>query len=126
MSTATSRRAAPDKKLLKKRIDLCQEMVSIERELAPKYLRMEAIGIELKKMAADTGASFKEEFAGLGSVAVAPPQAAEFKGDVPQIQTEIWQGMKPTEQKALIKTGLVKITPQWSKASNGRVTVKVA
>ena len=126
MSTVTSRRAPPAKKLLLKRAELCQELVKIERKLAPDYARIEAIGVQLKQLAADLGASFKEDFVGLGSVAVAPPAAAEFKGDVPQIQTEIWQGMKPAEQKALVKTGIVKIVPQWSKASNGRVTVKVA
>lgn len=125
MATVTSRRAAPTGKTLENRKALCEELLDIERKLAPSYARMEAIGIELKKIATDSCASFKDEFAGKGSVSVAPATTAEFKGDVPQIQTEAWQKLKPAERKQLEKTGLVKVTPQWSKASNGRVTVKL-
>jgi hypothetical protein len=55
---------------------------------------------------------------------VPPPVAAEFKGNVPVVQTEIWQALKPAKHEQLIKFGLIKITPQWSRASGGPVTVK--
>jgi hypothetical protein len=58
-------------------------------------------------------------------VRVSPPVAAEFKGDQPVIVTEAWRTLKPAEQKAHVKSGLVKIEPQWGKPSSGRVTVKV-
>ena len=41
------------------------------------------------------------------------------------IVTEAWQALKPTEQKAQVKGGLIRIEPQWGRASGGRVTVKV-
>jgi len=58
-------------------------------------------------------------------VQVSPPVAAEFKGNVPVTQTEVWQGLKPSRQEQLIKSGLIKIEPQWGRASGGRVSVKV-
>jgi hypothetical protein len=56
---------------------------------------------------------------------VSPPCQAEFKGNVPVIVTEAWQALKPPEQKAHVKSGLITIEPQWGRASGGRVTVKV-
>ena len=50
---------------------------------------------------------------------------AEFKGNVPVIQTEIFLALPAAEQKKLQKIGAVKIEPQWGKASKGWVTVKV-
>jgi hypothetical protein len=58
-------------------------------------------------------------------VAVAPPAAAEFKGNIPILQTEVWQALKPAKHEQLLKIGLVKIEPQWGRASSGRVSVKV-
>jgi hypothetical protein len=56
---------------------------------------------------------------------VSPPVAVEFKGNVPVLQTEIRQGLKPAKHEQLIKLGLIKIEGQWGRASGGRVTVKV-
>jgi hypothetical protein len=56
---------------------------------------------------------------------VAPTRDGEFKGNVPQIQTEVWLALKPAERKALEKSGLVKVEPQWGSKSHGRVTVKL-
>ena len=58
-------------------------------------------------------------------VHVSPPCAAEFKGNVPVLQTEAWQALKSAKHEQLIKSGLVKIEPQWGRASGGRVSVKV-
>jgi hypothetical protein len=44
---------------------------------------------------------------------------------VPALQTEAWLALKPARHEQLIKTGLVKIEPQWGRASGGRVSVKV-
>jgi hypothetical protein len=51
----------------------------------------------------------------------APPCAAEFRRNLPVMQTEALQALKPAEQKQLIKSGLIKIEPQWGRASGGRV-----
>ena len=121
----TSRRAPAATKVLKARRNLCQERIAIERKLADDYARIAAIETELKAIATAAGESFKEEFAGKGSVAVGGRVEAEFKGDVPIIITEAWQALKPIEQKRYVKAGLVTIEAQWGRASNGRVTVKV-
>jgi hypothetical protein len=47
-------------------------------------------------------------------VQVSPPCAAEFKGNVPVLQTEVWQGLKPAKQEKLIESGLISIEPQWA------------
>ena len=57
-------------------------------------------------------------------VQVSPPVAAEFKGNTPVLQTEVWQGLKPANHEQLIKSGRVKIEPQWGRASVRRVSVK--
>jgi DNA-binding XRE family transcriptional regulator len=49
-------------------------------------------------------------------VLIAPPCAAEFKGNVPVLQTEAWQGLKAAKHEQLIKSGLVKIEPRWGRA----------
>jgi hypothetical protein len=41
-------------------------------------------------------------------VQVSPPEAAEFKGNDPVLQTEVWQGLKLTKHEQLITTGLKK------------------
>jgi hypothetical protein len=125
MATATSRRAPPPAKTLAQRRELCAERLNIESRLTNDYARMAEIDATLKKLATDAEASFKEEFPGLGYVSAAGAVAAEFKGDVPVIQTEAWQALSPAERKARMKGGVIKMEPQWSKASNGRVTVKV-
>lgn len=125
MATATSRKAKPDKKILATRLALADELLGIHRKLAPQFARMDEIEVLLKAIARDTAESFKEEFAGKGHVAVAGPVAAEFKGNVPVIQTEAWLALKPAEKKDLEKRGVVAIEPQYGRASNGRVTVKV-
>lgn len=124
MATATSRKAQPDKKVLARRRTLCQERLAIEQKLAPDYTRIAAIEAELKQLATEAGESFREQF-GADYVSASGAIAAEFKGNVPVVQTEAWNGLKPAERKAHEKSGLIRIEPQWGRASNGRVTVKV-
>lgn len=124
-ATATSRRAAPDAKIIEHRRELAEERVRLERKLGPSYTRMATLDTELKAIATTAGEPFKEEFAGIGNVAVAGAVAAEFKGEVPQIVTEAWLKLPAAERKRLVKSGLVAIEKQYGKASHGRVTVKV-
>ena len=125
MATATSRKAAPSAAVSKKRRALAEERLTIERSLTQPYARMAQIDAELKAIATEAGESFKEDFGALGYVSASGAVAAEFKGDVPVVQTENWLGLKAAERKALEKSGLIKVEKQWGKASNGRVTVKV-
>ena len=125
MATATSRRAAPDKKVLERRRKLALERLDIERRLEPDNTRIAEIEAELKKIATDAGDSFREQFPDGSYVNVDPGHAAEFKGNVPQIQTEKWNTLAELERKRILKTGAVKIVSSFGKASNGRVTVKV-
>lgn len=124
MATATSRKAAPPAKALKHRRQLCEERLSIERKFAADFARSGEIEAELKAIATAAGESFKEQF-GANYVSASGAVPAEFKGDVPIVQTEAWLALKPAERKAHEKSGLIKVEPQWGRASSGRVTVKV-
>jgi len=125
MATATSRKAKPDPKILKARRAAADRRLTIEASLAEPYAEMGKLDAQLKQFATDAGESFKEDFGERGSVAVAGAVSAEFKGKVPEIQTEAWLALSALERKRLEKSGLVKMVEQWGKASNGRVTVKV-
>ena len=125
MATVTSRRAPAANKIASQRHDLANELLGLHRRLAKDFERMAVIEAELKKSATDAGESFTETFPKLGDVKVAPGCAAEFKGDAPVIQTEAWLALKVAEKKQLVASGLIKIEPQWGRASSGRVTVKV-
>jgi hypothetical protein len=125
MTTVTSRRAPAKGKEASERHALARERLEIERKLKKDNDRIDFIDADLKKRATESGAGFKIEFAELGSVKVDPGHSAEFKGNVPMIQTEAWLALKPAERKRLEASGLIKIEPQWGKASSGRVTVKL-
>jgi hypothetical protein len=125
MPTPTSRRAPAADALIEERDALCAELIALEREGAPRVTRAAAIEARLKQIADERGESFKVTLPNGDFVQVSPPCAAEFKGNVPVLQTEIWQGLKPTKHEQLVKMGLIKIEPQWGRASSGRVDVKV-
>jgi hypothetical protein len=38
-------------------------------------------------------------------IAPHPPYAAEFEGNVPVVQTEAWQALKPAKHEQLLKLG---------------------
>jgi hypothetical protein len=125
MATATSRRAPAADALIEERDALCAELIALEREGQPRVTRAAAIEARLKQIADERKESFKVTLSNGDYVQVSPPVAAEFKGNVPVVQTEIWQALKPAKHEQLIKLGLIKIEPQWGRASGGRVTVKV-
>ncbi len=124
MATATSRKAAPSPAVLKQRRKLAEERLAIDVKLAPQYAEIARLDAALKKVATDTGESFKEDFGERGYVSASGAVAKEFKGNVPVVQTEAWLALAPTERKRLEKSGLIKVEPEWGKGSNGRVTVK--
>ena len=127
MATPTSRRAAPADKLLEERDTLCAALITLEREGLPRVTRVAAIEARLKQIAGERGESFKVTLSSGDYVQVAPPIGAEFKGDVPVIQTEAWLALNPKDQKRHQKEwpGLIKMEAHWGRASGGRVTVKV-
>jgi hypothetical protein len=124
MASPTSRRAPAPDTLIEERDALCAELIALEREGAPRVTRAAAIEARLKKIADQRGESFKVSLSNGDFVQVSPPAAAEFKGNVPVVQTEAWQALKPAEQRAQVKSGLIKVEPSWGRASSGRVTVK--
>jgi hypothetical protein len=125
MATATSRRAPAADALIEERDALCAELIALEREGQPRVTRAAAIEARLKQIADKRGESFKVTLSNGDYVQVSPPVPSEFKGNVPVIVTEAWQALKPAEQKVHVKSGLIRIEPQWGRTSGGRVTVKV-
>ena len=125
MATRTSRRAPAAGALIEERDSLCAELITLEREGLPRVTRAAAIEARLKQIADERKESFKVTLPNGDYVQVSPPVAAEFKGNTPVLQTEVWQAVKPVKHEQLIKSGLVKIEAQWGRASGGRVSVKV-
>jgi len=125
MTTVTSRRAPAPKQDLKERRKLAHELLGIHIDLAGNFARMETIEASLKTIATAAGDGFTEIFVDKGQVAVAPGHAAEFKGDVPVVQTEVWLKLSAAKKQQLVESGLIKVEPQWGKKSSGRVAVKV-
>lgn len=124
MATATTRKAAPSPAVLKQRRQLAEQLLRLHIDNADLFAKMAGLEATLKDVATKLGESFKEDFGERGYVSASGALGKQFKGDLPIIVTEAWQALKPAERARLTKLGLVTIEPQWSKASNGRVTVK--
>lgn len=123
-ATATSRRAEPSAAALAKRRDIADKLLKLHVKLAPQFAEMAELEADLKLAAKEAGGSFKEDFGKRGYVSASAAHGAEFKGNVPLVQTEVWLALKPADRKKHEKSGLIKITPQFGRSSNGRVTVK--
>jgi hypothetical protein len=91
---------------IEERDALCTELIALEREGQTRVTRAAAIEARLKQIADQRGESFKVTLPNGDYVHVSPPCAAEFKGDVPVLQTEVWQGMRPARRESLLKVGL--------------------
>lgn len=123
-ATRTSRRAGPSPKQLAARRAVARQRLDLEIALKGPYAEMARLDADLKKFATDGGESFKEDFGADGYVQASGAVAAEFKGEVPEIQTEAWQELPKAERARLIKSGLIKMVEQYGRATNGKVTVK--
>lgn len=124
MATATSRKAAPDQKVQAKRRATAKKLLDLHVGLGNEFRQMAELEAELKQFATDAGESFREQF-GADYVSASGAVPAEFKGNVPVIQTEVWLALEPKLKKDLEKRGIVKVEPQYGRATSGRVTVKV-
>lgn len=122
MATAAARKPAANTATTRRA--LCLELITIEKTHAVPLARMDAIKAELKKIAADAGENFKEEFPAEGSVAVSRPKKGDFKGSFAELQMDAWLGLKPAAQEKLKLQGLVAIKDKWGGDYYGAVTVK--
>jgi hypothetical protein len=125
MPTVTSRRAAPDQDTIREREKLCHALIHAKRAMAPHEAAIEAMEARLKVIATEGGEPFKITMEDGSYVQVSGAVAAEFKGDVPVIQTEVWQALSAADRKLRARGGLIKIEPQWGRATSGRVQVKI-
>ena len=123
MSTVASQ--APDKKTLKKRVELCEELIGIHKKHEKEFARIDAIKAELKGMATQAGENFKETITGKGTVHVAGEKEGAFKGDFPILQVEPWKALKEAQRASLLKKGVVAIEAQYGGKYYGAVTVKL-
>ncbi len=125
MPTVTSRRASPDPDTIREREKLSRALIDVKRAIAPHLATIEAMEARLKVIATEGGEPFKVTTEDGSYVQVSGAVAAEFKGDVPVIQTEAWQALSPSERKLRARGGLIKIESQWGRATSGRVQVKI-
>jgi hypothetical protein len=111
MATPTSRRAPAAPNVLTERRELCEERIRLEHKLTDDQARVASIEARLKQIATELGDSFKETFPNGDYVSASGAVAAEFKGDVPVIQTEDLH--KPARngcQLRIDRAGLVHVT----------------
>jgi hypothetical protein len=47
-----------------------------------------------------------------------------FKGNLPEIDPAVFNALPAAERKDLVKRGIVKLEPTWSRADNGKVSVE--
>lgn len=122
---ATSRKSAPSDKSLSARRKLCIERRDAEHAASAHDALRAKLDARLKVLATEAGESFTERFDNGDEVRVSPGCAAEFRGDVPVVVSEAWIALAPAEKKKLQNAGLIKLEPNWGRASSGRVTVKI-
>lgn len=100
-----------------------EELLDIEVEHRDLFARIDGIKSDLTTLATEAGESFREDFSGKGVVKVSGRKAKEFQGDLPEIDAAAFNALPATERKTLVKQGVVKIVPTWSRAYYGRVSV---
>jgi len=125
MAATLPRRAPPPAKALAARRALCADRLKLERQMAPLAAQAAELDAKLKAIATDQGDSFKEDFGGEGFVAASGRIEAEFKGELPVVQVEAFTALKPAERARLCERGLIRMEQNFSRPSNGRVTVKL-
>jgi hypothetical protein len=102
-------------------LDLEIEHQRVAGHLFPKMKDLEG---QLKGLATDAGHSFKEFFAGKGEVGGHGRKERQFKGNLPEVDPAVFNGLPAAERKDLLKRGIIKLTATWSRANNGKVTVE--
>jgi hypothetical protein len=122
---ATKPAPMSEKRIAAKRLELCTELVGIHKKHETVFARIDEIKAELKTMATDAGANFKETIPGKGTVYVAGEKEGSFKGDFPILQVDAWKGLKSAQQDKLLESGVVKIEAQYGGKYYGAVTVKL-
>jgi hypothetical protein len=106
------------------RLELCRELLEIERDNAATFTRMDEIKTLLKLDAAGNG-KFRETFANLGYVSVSPARPEEVTGSAPVLQVAAWNALKEARRDKLIDDGVVRIMDVVKGAYHGRVDVKL-
>src|SRR5689334_926721 len=79
------------------RVDLCRELLEIERDNPAIFQRIDQIKT-LLKLQADSDGSFRETFANLGYVSVSPGKAASVEGEKPVVVQEAWLQLKQVKR----------------------------
>jgi hypothetical protein len=115
----------PDAKTLKKRGELCAELLKLRKKHSPAFDRIEAIKAELKILARDLGRGFRETDPKLGYVSVSPEKPEKFDGDFPMIDVRKLHALPDAQRDKLFADGLITTESKWSKPYYGQVTVEL-
>lgn len=122
MATAEAKLAT---KALERRRALAEQLVDLQVQHRSTFAQMDGLKSDLKKIATDAGANFKEEFSGRGQVAVSAAHGKTFKGTVPTLSVEAWFNLPKSRQQKLLDGGLVKLVDEYTGGYYGGVTVKL-
>lgn len=102
---------------------LSKELCELRRKYEPHEPRDAEICERLKQIAAMEEEKFKIIVAGEGTVSVSPPKPRRVEGTEPITVVEKFIALPKSEQNALIKKGIIKITEIVKEAYAGRVAV---
>jgi hypothetical protein len=102
---------------------LAQELVNIENKHKAVFARVDEIKAELRKIATDGGENFREMFTGVGVVKVSGGHDGKFKGTFPVVQEKAYFDLPDAKRKKLEDDGIIKMTPTYSGAYYGSVSV---
>lgn len=106
--------------------ELMHERLTLERDNAKLFTKIDAVNAELIVRAGTAvGGSLKETFLNEGKVSVAQAKKGEYKGLVPEVVPEVFNALDKKRRKELEKAfpGLIIETPHTTRDFGGRVTV---
>lgn len=107
----------------------CEKRIDLEirlHKVAGDILKdIDAVDVLLKDHATVLGSSTKEAFAGRGTVSVSGRKPQECEGEGPVADPVAFKALTDKERRDLIKRGVIKLEPILTRASYGRVQVKI-
>lgn len=106
------------------RRQIAEELIALERDIAPTVAKINALEELLREMAAADGAGFLEQI-GVDSVRVTAGSEEKFKGITPVLKPEAFLALSESRQAKLVGDGIIVMEQQWSRARKPSVNVRL-
>ncbi len=107
------------------RREIAQELIALERRIAPTVAEIEVLKEKLRAEAITAGAGFTEEIDG-DSVKVTAASESKLKGIMPVLKPEAFLKLAEQRREKLIADGVITMQQQWTDARKPSVKVELA